>query len=99
VGVVVDERTAQDNWDRQVVDEEEGHRDDPGARLEPQRDGTASAQPRVIGVPEAYLLCLLGGDHLAEPVRGEGVPADQVEARLRVHDDAKRDEGQLVQAQ
>ena len=98
VGVVFDDRTAQDNWDRQVVDDEEGHRDDLGARLEPQRDGTASAQPRVLGVPEAYLLFLHRGDHLAEPVRGEGVPADQVGARPRVQDDAERDEGQLVQA-
>jgi len=99
VGVVVDERTARDTWDRQVFDDEKGYRDDPGARLEPQRDATASAQPRVVGVPEAYLLFLLGGDFLAEPVRGEGAPADQDGARSRFHDDAERDKGQLVQAQ
>jgi len=98
VGVVVDERSAQDNWDRQVVDDDEGHRDDPDARLESRRDGTASAQPRVIGAPKAYMLFLLGGGHLAEPVRGEGVPADQVGARPRAHDEAERDEGMFVQA-
>ena len=91
--VAVDECAAQDNWDRQVVDDEEGHRDDPGSRLEPQRDGIASAKPRVVGVPEAYLLLCLGGDYRAKPVRGEGVPADQVGARSRVHDNAERDEG------
>jgi len=34
-GVVVDERAAQDDRDRQVVDDKEGNRDDPSARLEP----------------------------------------------------------------
>jgi len=43
VRAAVDERAAQDTWDRQVVDDEEGHRDDPGARLEPQLDVAASA--------------------------------------------------------
>jgi len=43
VCVVADERTAQYIWDRQVVNDEEGHRDDPCTCLEPQRDGTASA--------------------------------------------------------
>jgi len=33
VRVAFDERAAQDTWDRQVVDDEEGQRDDPGARL------------------------------------------------------------------
>jgi len=36
-------RAAQDDWDQQVVDDEEGNRDDLCARLEPQRDGTSSA--------------------------------------------------------
>jgi len=68
-------------------------------RLEPQRDGTAGTQPRAIGVPDVHLFLLLGSDHLAQPVRVQGGPEDQVRACARVHNHTDPDKGLRVHAQ